>query len=140
MLFRSTPEQVKIADEIHKRYVAGEDVSQYPFDIVMARKFLRLEQRNAVEALKVACVGFGDVAFIGLPGEPFTEIGRQIKARSPFSMTIPCCNANGSEGYFPTDDALTNCGYEANSSLFLPGVASGMIETALDVLQDSFQK
>ena len=137
---KGTPEQVKIADEIHKRYVAGEDVSQYPFDIVMARKFLRLEQRNAVEALKVACVGFGDVAFIGLPGEPFTEIGRQIKARSPFSMTIPCCNANGSEGYFPTDDALTNCGYEANSSLFLPGVASGMIETALDVLQDSFQK
>jgi hypothetical protein len=115
-------------------------VSEYPFDIVMARKFLRLEQRKAVEELNVVCVGFGDVAFIGLPGEPFTEIGRQIKVQSPFSMTIPCCNANGSEGYFPTDDALTNSGYEANSSLFLPGVAPEMIRTALDVLQESFQE
>ena len=26
--------------------------------------------------------------------------GRQIKEKSPFSMTLVCCNANGSEGYF----------------------------------------
>ena len=135
---KGTPEQVKIADEIHKKYVAGEDVSQCPFDIVMARKFLRLELRNAIEELNVVCVGFGDVAFIGLPGEPFTEIGRQIKERSPFAMTIPCCNANGSEGYFPTDDALTNTGYEANSALFLPGVADEMIRTSLETLQEVF--
>ena len=133
---KGTPEQVEIAKEIHEKYVAHEDVSGYPFDIVMARKYLRLEHRDPVIPLNVVCVGFGDIAFVGLPGEPFTEIGRQIKERSPFAMTIPCCNANGSEGYFPTDDALNENGYEATSSLFLPGVAPEMIEVSLRTLNE----
>lgn len=79
-------------------------------------------------------MGFGNVAFVGLPGEPFTDIGGRIKARSPFAMTIPCCNTNGSEGYFPTDDALTEGGYESTSSLFLPGIADTLVGVSLDTL------
>ena len=51
-------------------------------------------------------------------------------------MTIPCCNANGSEGYFPTDDALQEIGYEANSSLFLPGVAPELERVSLETLAE----
>ena len=132
---KGTPEQVEIAKEIHEKYVAEQDVSGYPFDIVMARKFLRLEHRDPLIDLNVVCVGFGDVVFVGLPGEPFTDIGRHIKEESPFLMTIPCCNANGSEGYFPTDDALNEKGYEATSSLFLPGVAPELVRTSLATLE-----
>ena len=82
------------------------------------------------------CVGFGGIAFVGFPGEPFTDIGRAVKAESPFTMTVPCCNANGSEGYFPTDDALNEKGYEATSSLFLPGVAPELVRVSLKTLQE----
>ena len=102
----------------------------------MARKYLRLEECAPTIDLNVVCVGFGDVAFVGLPGEPFTEIGRKIKEASPFKITIPCCNANGSEGYFPTDDALLESGYESQSSLFLPGVAPKLIDCSLSILND----
>lgn len=133
---KGTPEEVKIAAEIHEKYGKKEDISGYPFDIVRARRYLRLELRNAIIDLNIVCVGFGDVAFVGLPGEPFTEIGRRIKAGSPFAMTIPCCNANGSEGYFPTDDALTNTGYESNSSFYKPGLADTLVETSLETLKE----
>lgn len=49
-------------------------------------------------------------------------------------MTILCCNANGSEGYFPTDDAMHEKGYEATSTLFKPGVAPELVSTSLRTL------
>lgn len=133
---KGTTEQVKIAGEIQEKYLNYEDISQFPFSIVMARKYLRLEHCDPTVDLNVVCVGFGDVAFVGLPGEPFTEIGVQIKGKSPYTVTIPCCNANGSEGYFPTDDALLESGYEAQSSLFLPGVAPKLIQCSLEILNE----
>lgn len=137
---KGTPEQVEIAREIDNKYLAGEDISQYPFDIVRARRYLRLEHRDPYVDMNVVCVGFGDVAFVGFPGEPFTELGRQVKAESPFAMTIPCCNANGSEGYFPTDEALLDSGYESNSSLFAVGVAPNMVSTALTTLREVYEE
>jgi hypothetical protein len=108
----------------------------YPFDIVVARRLLRLEHRDPIVPLNVVCVGFGDVVFAGLPGEPFSETGREIKDGSPFAMTLLCCNANGSEGYFPVDEALAEKGYERDSSLFLPGVAPEMVKVSLETLKE----
>ena len=133
---KGTEEQVKIAKQIQDKYLANKDISAFPFSIVMARKYLRLEECDSEVDLNVVCIGFGDVAFVGLPGEPFTEIGRQIKNRSPYLVTIPCCNANGSEGYFPTDEALLESGYESQSSLFRPGVASKLINCSLTILDE----
>ena len=131
---KGTDEQVRIATEIQQKFLANEDISEYPFDIVMARKYLRLEVCGPTVDLCMVSVGFGDVAFIGFPGEPFTELGRAVKAESPFAMTIPCCNANGSEGYFPTDEALNQPSYESRSSLFRPGVAPTLVKTAGEML------
>ena len=136
---KGTPEEVAIAKQVDAAFVANPkmgmmDPAGFPFNVVNARRFIRLEHRDPVIPLNVCSVGFGEVAFLGLPGEPFTELGRQIKSGSPFIMTIPCCNANGSEGYFPTDEALLAEGYEATSSLFLPGVAPELVRVALTTL------
>lgn len=138
---KGTPEEVSIARQVDAAFVSNPnmpmmDPAGFPFNVVMARKFLRLEHCDPVVGLNVVCVGFGDVAFLGLPGEPFTQMGRQIKEGSPFTMTIPCCNANGSEGYFPTDEALLEDGYEAASSLFLPGVAPELVRVSLTTLHE----
>ncbi len=131
---KGSDKDVEIATEIQEKFLKYEDISSYPFSIVMARKYLRLKECGAHVDLNLVCVGFDEVAFVGIPGEPFTEIGREIKKQSPFSITIPCCNANGSEGYFPTDEALSESGYESQSSLFLPGVGTKIIETSLSLL------
>ena len=40
--------------------------------------------------LPLSGVRVGPVAFLGIPGEPFTGIGRGLKDGSPFAMTLPC--------------------------------------------------
>ena len=132
----SNGEEVAIAKEIDAKFLRDEDISDCPFNITLTRKYLRNENEPEIVDLNVVCVGFGDVAFVGLPGEPFTAIGNAIKEASPFTMTIPCCNANGSAGYFPTDDALTSNGYESASSPFKPGIANNMINTSLRTLNE----
>ena len=136
---KGTEEDVAKAKVLNEKFVAREEnnIPGFTFnDIVMARKYIRLEEVEPLVDLNVVCISLGDIAFVGLPGEPFTEIGRRIKENSPFAMTIVCCNANGSEGYFPTDEALNGTGYEAASSLFLPGVAPKLVQTALRTLQE----
>ena len=136
---KGTAEQVRIAKELQELFLRKDipfnvKYEGFPFDVVVARKYLRLEHRDPIIPLNIVCVGFGDVVFVGLPGEPFTATGVKIKGESPFLMTIPCCNANGSEGYFPTDDALLEQGYESSSSLFLPGVAPELEKVSLETL------
>ncbi len=74
----------------------------------------------------------GELAFAGLPGEPFTEIGRRIEACSPFKSTFVCCLTNGGDTYFPTSSAYDEGGYEARSSFLKKG--------ADDILVDAFNK
>ena len=136
-LCKGSDEDVALAKEIDKKFLAGEDISGCPFNITLTRKYLRNENEPPIVDLNIVCVGFGDVAFIGLPGEPFTSIGLKIKEESPFKMTIPCCNANGSAGYFPTDDALTSAGYESASSPFLPGIADNVTSAAIRTLNEA---
>ena len=136
---KGTEEDVAKAKLLNEKFVTQKEktLSEYSFnDVVMARKYIRLEESEPLVDLNVLCISLGDIVFVGLPGEPFTDIGRQIKENSPFSMTLVCCNANGSEGYFLTDEALNENGYETSSALFLPGVASELIHTSLKTLQE----
>ncbi|MBR6790516.1 MAG: hypothetical protein IKM31_06600, partial [Oscillospiraceae bacterium] len=99
---------------------------------VLGEANVRVRSENAPDAfgLYLTCVRFGGIAFVGIPGEPFTDIGRAIKAASPFEMTIPCCCAGGYEGYYATRSAYEEGGYEARNSIFKPVVAEMLIDTA----------
>lgn len=63
----------------------------------------------AVQALRI-----GDVAFVGVAGEAFVEIGLTVKARSPFPHTIFLGYTNGCLGYIPTAAAYPAGGYEVH--------------------------
>jgi hypothetical protein len=58
-----------------------------------------------------ACVAVGDCALLSFPGELYTEIGRAIKAASPFGLTFVVGLANGYAGYVPTEAAIAQGGY-----------------------------
>lgn len=54
----------------------------------------------------------GDLGVAAIPFEVFTEIGLEIKARSPFKSSFTIELANGSYGYLPSPDQHQLGGYE----------------------------
>lgn len=77
----------------------------------------------------------GPVALVGLPGEPFTEIGVKIKQNEGWELIMPCGLINGYEGYFPTVEAFEEGGYEARSSQYCKDVATKLVEGASQLLE-----
>ena len=84
--------------------------------------------------LYLTAVSVGDVVFAGFPGEPFTDIGRGVKANSKFTLTVPACAANGYEGYFPMMSAFREGGYEALNARYVGGTAEKLIEISTEVI------
>jgi len=62
-----------------------------------------------------------EVALLGVPGELFSEIGRQLKADSPAALTCVCAYANGTLGYLPSRRAVEEGGYEVSDAYKLYG-------------------
>ena len=84
--------------------------------------------------LYVTALSVGDVVFAGIPGEPFTEVGLKIKAQSKHALTMPVCLANGCEGYYPTQDAFDEGGYEAETAKYVAGTAEKLIDASVELI------
>ena len=86
--------------------------------------------------LPVSALQIGNAAFIGLPGEPFVDIGVQIKKDSHMDMTIVTSITNGGEGHFPTAAAFAEKGYERSASPFAHNCAQVLIDAGKQLLAD----
>jgi neutral ceramidase len=130
------------------RRIYGHDYTFYNNDPVVQEWFARetigmwewqrrMGTRELFEPVEVQVMAVGDIAFVGLPGEIFTEFGLQIKARSPFPETFVTELANGWHGYIPTQEAFQHGGYEARlgfTSRLVPDAGERMVNTALELL------
>lgn len=86
-------------------------------------------------------MGLGDQwGLVGLPGEILDEIGLQIKQQSPFAHTAVIELALDSPGYFPTDAAREEGGYEPMWSPAGPGAEAALVEGAVAALRDAAAK
>ena len=107
-----------------------------------ALKICQLDDRQicpTVETLDklptpVSAIAFGGMALVGIPGEPFCEIGVNIRADAPFPVTCVCCQTNGSYGYFPDAKAYDQGGYEAYNTPVVKGSGEVLVATALELL------
>ncbi len=74
-----------------------------------------------------------DLAFVGMPGEPFVEFQMQLRAKSPLPNSFLLGYTNGYFAYFPTIAAATRGGYGANSTVNPTEVGTGerMLNTGL---------
>ena len=97
---------------------------------------LRLEHGPESFDMELSGIVIGEVAMIGIPGEPFNGIGRALKDTEGWELVIPTCITNGYQGYFPMKEAYEEGGYEAGSSDFRAGVAEQMIEEGKAMLQE----
>ena len=96
--------------------------------VAEAVRMVRLEHGPENFPMNFIGVAIGNVAMFGIPGEPFTGIGRGIKEAENWDLVLPCCLTNGCGGYFPMQDAYDEGGYEARSCAFKAGVAELIIQ------------
>lgn len=83
---------------------------------------------------EVMTITIGDqLAFVGMPGEIFAELGLALKARSPFKYTFLNALANGGIGYVPSDAALSQGAYGASptSTRCTPGSGEALVDSAV---------
>ena len=85
--------------------------------------------------LEVHGTRIGPLALIGVPVEPFIELGHAIEARSPFAMTMVSGYTNGYRNYLPTRQEHLRGGYEVDISAFTSDAGERFVETAVEVLQ-----
>lgn len=88
---------------------------------------------------EVQVIALGDqIAWVGLPGEVFTELGAAIKQASPFLLTIVTELAHGPVTYIPNDAAFPQGNYEVVSSRVAKGSGEKLISIATALLNDVY--
>lgn len=137
---RPEPDEIELAHKYNDLHNAGKD-DEIPYKAMLlttvvaaAARKVRLENGPDSFPMLFSAVTVGNVALFGIPGEPFTGIGRGLKEAEGWDLVLPCCNVNAKEGYFPMKDAYDEGGYEAGCSNFKSGVAEKIIEIGKEML------
>ena len=90
--------------------------------------------------LKVGLLRLGEINFVRVNGEVYTNIGLKLKANAPAAKTIVVTLANGAanSGYIYSDDAYSHLTFQVIGSRLKPGCAENrIISTALDLMHRS---
>ncbi len=139
---KAKPEELPQAKLYKKLHEEGRDCD-IPFEAmelttVVAEAVRMCQLENAPDNFEINLTGvkIGPVAFIGIAGEPFTEIGVGIKDTEGWSAIMPCCQVNGNFGYFPVKSAFDEGGYEARSSKYTSVVAERLIDGGKALLKE----
>ena len=143
---KGTAEEVATAKNVIELHKAGrtseiKGVSK-TVNIAAAYRIMSARTRPDKVTIPVSMVTIGkSLAFGGFPGEPFTWMGTELKAKSPFTMTIPACCVNASQGYFPVRSAYTNKGgYENATARYKAGTAEKLVDGLLDILKSAYDE
>lgn len=124
-------EVVHVSDRIKTAPVNG--------PLQSAMQTLDLPGRSSGTAkLVVTAARVGDIAFVGLGGEIFNEIGSTIKTLSPFPHTFILTHCNGTAGYLPTAASYSEGGYEVDSTAFAPNGAAQLVQETVRMLKDLY--
>lgn len=134
------PEELPLARKYHALHEAGRD-SEIPFtgmalttEVASADRIIKLEHGPEAFPLNLAAISLGNVGIVMIAGEAFNVIGRELKKTEGWDLVIPFGLTNGHEGYFPSEDAYLEGGYEARRTWFKQGVAELIIREGREIL------
>ncbi|GEM_PF-1318615 len=132
ILSQSEPEQKEKGSSLTAEDLArGDPVVERLF----ARDLIRFaETRPETYEVPLQAARLGKVAFAAIPGEPFVEIGLELKASPQFKLVFPVALANGYFGYIPLWENFGRGGYETRT-----GSASCLSKDAADRILAAFR-
>ena len=98
------------------------------------------QEQDVADQVEVMVIRIGQLAFVGLPGEVFCQLGLEIKGSSPARHTLVAGLANDAVGYLPTPEAFGQGGYEPTpgSTFYKPNAGKRLVESALSQLNRLF--
>ena len=103
---------------------------------------VELERERSPElAYEIQVMRIGDIALVGLPGEPFVEGQLEIKVRSPFPYTFVAHNTTDFAGYIAPRHSYPRGGHEirnkpAKWAKVEPGCLEKIVEEAVRLLDE----
>lgn len=132
----------KMLAHVEAKKAAGEKFNDH--DRQCAEMYL---EENPDETPRLMDIGvhvlqIGEIVFVGLPGEIFSEIGLKIKALSPFPHTVVVELADGWHGYIAPDFVMRAGCYESiysNISYTGLGTADVLIDGAVTMLKGMYE-
>jgi neutral ceramidase len=133
----------ELEDQVSSLKAAGAGPEQWnPVEIQSIwaqRAEQRIRERRAETSVTapVQVLRIGRAAVVGLPGEPFSEIGSRIKTASPAAFTMTCGYSNAAVGYFPTTEEHPFGGYEVATNNRVYGLAAALAIGVDRRLQDA---
>jgi hypothetical protein len=147
--FREIPEarraEVERLLSAHARPPRGADGQVDPqwFLAASTRSVELCRRREGELRYEIQALRLGQVAILGLPGEPFVEGQLQLKVNSPAPYTFPAHLTTQYVGYLPTREAYARGGHEANPEVtywakLAPGCLETVVERARSLLRDLF--
>jgi neutral ceramidase len=105
---------------------------------IYARETVLLAESPATVKIKLQAWRVGTLGIATIPCETFTEIGLELKKRSPLKPTFTVSLANGYNGYLPTPEQHKLGGYEtwrARSSYLEVGASPKIVETLMGLFE-----
>lgn len=78
--------------------------------------------------IRLTTLKIGNMVLSGVSGELLTEIGMEVKKRSPYSVTLIVTHCNGSSGYICRDKSFPEGGYEVTITTLLPGAEKSLTQ------------
>jgi neutral ceramidase len=85
---------------------------------------------------EIRALRLGEVIVLGIPGEPFAELGLAIKEGWPSTQVMVVGYANGYVGYLPTRSAYEAGVYEAETSVFDSNAADILVCEARNLIKE----
>ena len=121
----------------------AEDLGSPEVRRLFARELISFhDSKPPVYTVPLQVLRLGELCFCAIPGEPFVEIGLQLKSyrsnqrpsREPRNMILPVALANGYFGYIPPESCFERGGYEVQPGRnnCLSRRAAGIIVTELE--------
>jgi len=121
-----------------ERLLRDEPAKATPFNGLhasAARRLGRTQERE--QTAEIAALRLGPIGLVGMPGEIFVELARQVRHDSTLDPTRVIGLTNGALGYIPHAEAYAEGGYEAGyrSARFEPQTGHRWAEAALRLLK-----
>lgn len=123
-----------IYDEFQKTFKIPEDAAIK--NLAYLRRVVEMRTDPIWRSIPVSAIKVGNIAFVGLGGEPFSQYAEAIREGAPDKTIISVTCANGFEGYLPTKQAFEEGGYEATASAFTADLERQCVGAALELLKN----